>query len=36
MEDAFLDSYWESVNDVQEPNDHYWEAWGEAYLSQWE
>ena len=36
MEDAFLDSYWESLNDVQEPYDHNCDWHAEMILSQWD
>ena len=38
MEDAFLDSYWESLNDVQEPyaDPDPWVTEGELFLSQWD
>lgn len=36
MEDAFLDSYWESLNDVQEPYDHNCDWHAEMILAQWD
>lgn len=36
MEDAFLDSYWESLLEVQEPFDYNTEWYGEMVLAQWE
>ena len=36
MEDAYLDSYWESLNDVQEPYDHNCDWHAEMILAQWD
>ena len=35
MEDAFLDSYWESQYEVPEPS-IYWEAEAEVIMAQWD
>ena len=35
MEDAFLDSYWESQHEVPEI-DIYWEAEAEVIMAQWD
>lgn len=36
MEDAFLDSYWESQYEVQEPYDHNCDWHAEMILAQWD
>lgn len=35
MEDAFLDSYWESQYEVPEPS-IYWEVEAEVIMAQWD
>ena len=36
MEDAFLDSYWESQVEIQEQQQFYWEAEADVIMAQWD
>ena len=36
MEDAYLDSYWESQFDIQEQQQFYWEAEADVIMAQWD